>query len=78
MVNQLKKWTGEKREYFRRECSSSCVGLGRTDEMDRLHLNPYDGTRVQYLDPITAFPDKIDELLIALNKVKYKSSSFLY
>jgi hypothetical protein len=37
--------------------------------MDRLHLNPYDGTHVHYQDPITAFPDKMDELLIALNKV---------
>jgi hypothetical protein len=38
--------------------------------VDRLHTNPYDGTRVQYHDPVTSFPDKMDELLIALNKVK--------
>jgi hypothetical protein len=49
-----------------------CLGLGKTQEIDRLHLNPYDGTRVQYHDPITAFPEKMDELLIALNKVKRK------
>jgi hypothetical protein len=44
--------------------------LGRAQALDRLHLNPYDGTRVQYHDPIESFPEKMDELLIALNKVK--------
>ncbi|CAF3366379.1 unnamed protein product [Rotaria sp. Silwood1] len=53
MVNQMKKWTG----------------IGRPKGIDRLHLNPFDGTRVHYHDPITSFPDKMDELLIALNKV---------
>ncbi len=40
--------------------------------MDRLHISPYDGTHVQYQDPVTSFPDKMDELLIALNKVRKK------
>jgi hypothetical protein len=40
--------------------------------MDRLHVNPYDGSHVHYQDPITAFPDKMDELIVALNKVKNK------
>ncbi|CAF4044663.1 unnamed protein product, partial [Rotaria sp. Silwood2] len=53
IFNQLKKWTG----------------IGKTREMDRLHLNPFDGTHVHYHDPITTFPDKIDELLIALNTI---------
>ncbi|CAF1616393.1 unnamed protein product [Adineta ricciae] len=53
IINQMKKWTG----------------LGRTQEMDRLHLNPYDGSRVQYHDPVTLFPNKMDELLVALNKI---------
>jgi hypothetical protein len=44
-------------------------GIGKTEEIDRLHVNPYDGTIVHYHDPITAFPEKIDQLLIALNKV---------
>jgi hypothetical protein len=53
------------------------LGIGRTEEMDRLHLNPYDGTRVQYNDPITAFPNKMDELLVALNKVREIISIYL-
>jgi len=52
--------------------------LGKTQEMDRLHLNPYDGTRVQYHDPITSFPDKMDELLIALNKVRKNLFYFIF
>jgi len=55
-----------------------CLGLGKTEEMDRLHLNPYDGTRVQYHDPITAFPEKMDELLAALNKVRKKNFFFKF
>lgn len=47
----------------------SFIGFGTTREMDRLHLNPFDGSNVHYHDPITSFPDKIDELIIALNKV---------
>ncbi|CAF3507643.1 unnamed protein product [Rotaria sordida] len=53
MTNQFKKWTG----------------IGRPKELDRLHLNPFDGTRVHYHDPITSFPNKMDELIIALNKI---------
>ncbi|CAF3950096.1 unnamed protein product, partial [Rotaria magnacalcarata] len=53
IANRFKKWTG----------------IGRTREMDRLHLNPIDGTNVHYHDPITTFPDRIDELIIALNKI---------
>ncbi|CAM2704890.1 unnamed protein product [Rotaria socialis] len=53
MTNQFKKWTG----------------IGKTREMNRLHLNPLDGTNVHYHDPITTFPDKMDELIIALNKI---------
>jgi len=45
------------------------LGIGKVQQVDRLHINPYDGTKVQYLDPITSFPEKMDELLIALNKV---------
>ena len=48
-----------------------CLGLGRTEEIDRLHMNPYDGSRVEYQDPITSFPTKMDELIFALNKVTY-------
>lgn len=57
------------------------LGVGRTQEVDRLHLNPYDGTIVHYHDPITSFPEKIDQLLIALNKVTTiieSSSRYLY
>ncbi|UJR27333.1 hypothetical protein I4U23_008626 [Adineta vaga] len=53
IFNQVKKWTG----------------VGKTQEMDRLHLNPYDGSRVHYHDPVTSFPDKMDELIVALNKI---------
>ncbi|CAF3607443.1 unnamed protein product [Adineta steineri] len=53
MINQFKKVTG----------------LGTTQEMERLHMNPYDGSKVQYHDPVTSFPDKMDELLVALNKI---------
>lgn len=45
------------------------LGLGKVQQADRLHINPYDGSKVQYLDPITSFPEKMDELLVALNKV---------
>jgi hypothetical protein len=38
--------------------------------MDHLHSNPYDGSHVHYQDPITSFPDKMDELIVALNKVR--------
>ncbi|CAF1178747.1 unnamed protein product [Adineta steineri] len=53
MINQFKKVTG----------------LGTTQEADRLHLNPYDGSKVHYHDPITSFPDKMDQLIVALNKI---------
>lgn len=79
-MNQFKKWTGKKMNIWMNEWNLFVdLGWGKTDEMDRLHLNPYDGSRVQYHDPITSFPDKMDELLIALNKVKRNKwqSSFL-
>ena len=50
-------------------CIRFFLGLGTTQEIDRLHVNPYDGTIVHYHDPISQFPEKIDQLLIALNKV---------
>ncbi|CAF0742236.1 unnamed protein product [Didymodactylos carnosus] len=53
MINKFKKWTG----------------IGRPNEMAQLHLNPFDGTRVHYHDQVSYFPQKIDELLIALNKI---------
>jgi hypothetical protein len=72
MVNEFKKWTGRKKRNVEMYETCFCffnLGFGKAKQMDRLHLNPYDGTHVHYQDPITAFPDKMDELLIALNKV---------
>ncbi|CAF0957173.1 unnamed protein product, partial [Didymodactylos carnosus] len=53
MINKFKKWSG----------------IGRSKQIAQLHINPFDGTRVHYRDQISYFPEKIDELLIALNRI---------
>ena len=44
------------------------LGLGKTDEMQQL-IERDEQMRSKYLDPIEQFPDKIDQLLEALNLV---------
>ena len=73
MVNEFKKWTGIVENQVILNVIGFCFekkGIGKPEEMDRLHINPFDGSHVHYQDPITSFPDKMDQLLIALNKVK--------
>ena len=46
------------------------LGLGSSTELDRLKERD-EQMRSKYIDPIEHFPDKIDQLLDALNRVRF-------
>ena len=46
------------------------LGVGKSVELDRL-IERDERMRSQYVDPIENFPDKIDELFDALNRVRF-------
>ncbi len=51
------------------------LGVGKSTELDRL-IERDEQMRSKYIDPIEYFPDKIDQLLEALNRVRFRFFSY--
>ncbi len=51
------------------------LGFGRSNELERFEERD-EQMRSKYIDPIEYFPDKIDQLLEALNRVRFRFFSY--